>query len=471
MDAVSDQWLESFNPYTGKPWALIPRATPEDVNRAVASARAAFKSKEWHGLTATARGKLLLKIADLIAARADALGAIETTDNGKLILEMRAQTRYMPEWFHYFAGLADKIEGRVIPIDKPGYFNFTLEEPLGVVAAITPWNSPLMLAAWKLAPALAAGNTVVLEAVRALVGVRARDGRHLREAGLPARRREHRDRLRQRDRRHARRASATSRKSLSPAATRPAAPSIRQAATRIKPVTMELGGKSANIVFDDAALDNAVKGVVSGIFAATGQTCVAGSRALIHKSIHDAVRRAVPAARAHGAHGQPAARRRRRSGPSRPSRNTRRCSATSTSPRARRRLACSAAGPHAVPSSATVGSSSRPMFTGVTPDMRIAQEEVFGPVLSIIPFDRRRRGDQIANGTIYGLAPGVWTASINRALNDGRTRSKPAPCGSTPTACRARCRRSAATSARASAARADYSRSASSCRRRASGSK
>ena len=123
VDATSGQWFESFNPYTGKPWALIPRASAEDVNAAVAAARTAFKSKEWRGLTATARGKLLLKIADLIAARADELGRIETTDNGKLILEMRAQTRYLPEWFRYFAGLADKLEGRVIPIDRPGYFN------------------------------------------------------------------------------------------------------------------------------------------------------------------------------------------------------------------------------------------------------------------------------------------------------------------------------------------------------------
>ena len=161
VDAASGQWLESFNPYTGKPWALIPRGTPEDVQRAVAAARDAFKSKPWRGLTATARGKVLLKIADLFAARADALGAIETTDNGKLILEMRAQTRYLPEWFRYFAGLADKLEGRVIPIDRPGFFNFTLEEPLGVIVGIVPWNSPLMLAAWKMAPALAAGNTFV----------------------------------------------------------------------------------------------------------------------------------------------------------------------------------------------------------------------------------------------------------------------------------------------------------------------
>ena len=141
--AAAGQWLESFNPCTGKPWALVPRSGAPDVERAVAAAHDAFRGRAWRGLTATARGKILLRLADLIAARADELADIETTDNGKLILEMRAQLRYLPEWFRYFAGLADKVEGRVIPIDRPGYFNFTLEEPLGVIAAIVPWNSPL----------------------------------------------------------------------------------------------------------------------------------------------------------------------------------------------------------------------------------------------------------------------------------------------------------------------------------------
>ena len=159
--ATGGGWIESENPFTGRAWARVPRGQPEDVQRAVASARAAFQDKRWRGLTASARGALLYRLADLIAARADELARIETTDNGKLIVEMTVQLRYLPQWFRYFGGLADKIEGRVLPIDKPGMLNFTRQEPLGVVAAITPWNSPLLLAAWKLAPALAAGNTVV----------------------------------------------------------------------------------------------------------------------------------------------------------------------------------------------------------------------------------------------------------------------------------------------------------------------
>ena len=140
-DATGGETFESFNPFTGAPWALIPKGTKADVERAVAAAKAAFYG-DWRKMSASARGALLRKLADLITAQASSLAVIESTDNGKLIAEMSGQVRYVPQWFHYFGGLADKIEGRVIPIDKPGVFNFTREEPLGVVAAITPWNSP-----------------------------------------------------------------------------------------------------------------------------------------------------------------------------------------------------------------------------------------------------------------------------------------------------------------------------------------
>src|SRR4051812_17258133 len=157
VEAQSGEWIESFNPYTGKPWAMVPRGKKADVDLAVAAAKKAFRSDDWRKLTATARGALLRRLGDLVAAEADRLAEIESTDNGKLLSEMRAQLKYAPQWFYYFAGLADKVEGRVIPVDKPGFFNFTRNEPLGVIAAITPWNSPLLLGAWKLAPALAAG--------------------------------------------------------------------------------------------------------------------------------------------------------------------------------------------------------------------------------------------------------------------------------------------------------------------------
>src|SRR5688572_7749062 len=163
VDAASGQTFETSNPYTGKPWALIPRGGREDADRAVRAAHEAFTQGAWPKLTATARGALLRKLADLIGPKARHLAEIEVRDNGKLISEMGVQTQYMAQWYYYFGGLADKIEGAVLPIDKPDMFNYTKHEPLGVVGVLVPWNSPLLLTAWKLAPALAAGNTAVIK--------------------------------------------------------------------------------------------------------------------------------------------------------------------------------------------------------------------------------------------------------------------------------------------------------------------
>jgi aldehyde dehydrogenase (NAD+) len=414
VDAASGQWFETLNPYTAKPWALVPRATPEDVNRAVAAARKAFVSPEWHGISPTARGKLLFALADKIAARADHLAAIETTDNGKLFLEMRAQLRYLPEWFRYFAGLADKLEGRVIPIDRPGMFNFTLEEPLGVIAAIVPWNSPLMLAAWKMAPALAAGNTFVWKPSEHSSISALEMAPLFAEAGIPPGvvnivcgfGNEIGDALV---------GHPDVAKVCFTGGDATGAQVYQTAARGMKPVTMELGGKSANIVFGDANLPNAVKGVVSGIFAATGQTCVAGSRALIHRSIHDQfVEEFLKIARI------------ARMGD--PLQETTQVGPITTKPQYSKVLSyidiakqegaqCVLGGAAATRPECGDGWFVEPtVFTGVKPDMRIAQEEVFGPVLSVIPFDSDEEAIAIANGTIYGLAAGVWTGNIGRAL-------------------------------------------------------
>jgi acyl-CoA reductase-like NAD-dependent aldehyde dehydrogenase len=414
VEPASGAWLESLNPFTAAAWALIPRGGTADVERAVAAAKAAFYGDEWRKLTATARGALLFRLADLIAADAVKLSEIETTDNGKLIAEMRGQLNYIPQWFRYFGGLADKIEGRVIPIDKPGVFNFTREEPLGVVAAITPWNSPLLLAAWKLAPALAAGNTVVwkpseFSSVSALAF-----GELFERAGFPpgvvnivtgyggevgepliA----HRDVA----------------KIAFTGGDKTGEHVYQLAARGLKHVTLELGGKSANIVFDDAEIDQAVKGVISGIFAATGQTCIAGSRALIHRPIMDRFVDELLALAKTAKMGNPLD------------------MGTQVGPITTRpqydkvldyiRIAkeegavCRLGGAPAQRPECGSGWFVEPtIFTGVKPEMRIAQEEVFGPVLSIIPFDTEDDAVEIANGTVYGLAAGVWTKSIRRAL-------------------------------------------------------
>ena len=288
VDSASGAFLESDNPFTGKVWALIPRCNAEDVDRAVAAARQAFESGDWARLSPTQRGALLRRLGDAVAEQADALAATETRDNGKLYSEMRTQLRYLPQWFYYFGGLADKIEGAVLPLDKPGVFNFTRHEPLGVIAAITPWNSPLMLLTWKLAAALAAGNTMVVKPSEFTSASTLEFARVLADAGLPA-------------------GVLNVVTGYGAEVGRPlvehrgvdkiaftggdqSGQQVYEAAARgIKPVTLELGGKSANIILEDAVIDNAVKGAVSGIFAATGQTCIAGSRLLVHRSRHDEV--------------------------------------------------------------------------------------------------------------------------------------------------------------------------------------
>jgi aldehyde dehydrogenase (NAD+) len=414
VDAASGETFESENPYLGGPWALVPRAGPADVERAVEAAFEAFKAPGWRRMSASARGALLRRLGDVIASEADRLAEIETRDNGKLITEMRGQVRYLPQWFHYYGGLADKLEGRVIPIDKPGVFNFTREEPYGVIAAITPWNSPLLLAAWKLAPALAAGNTAVWKPSEFSSVSALEFGKLFERAGLPPGvvnivtgfGSEIGDAL------------VTHPKVAKIAFTggdKTGAAVYSSAARQIKPVTLELGGKSANIVFEDAALDDAVKGVVSGIFAATGQTCIAGSRALVQRPVYEEFLERLLALAKTARMGDPLD-------------DQTQVGPITTRPQYKKVLEyieiAKAEGAQCVLGG---GPASRPecgqgwfveptIFTEVRPEMRIAQEEVFGPVLGIIPFDDDEEAIEIANGTLYGLAAGAWTQSINRAL-------------------------------------------------------
>ena len=413
VEPASGAWFESFNPYTGKPWALIPRGNAADVDRAVTAASAAFRG-EWRRLSASARGRLLCKLGDLIAKNAERLAEIEVRDNGKLIAEMAARIRYLPQFYYYFGGLADKIEGAVIPTDKAGIFNFTRHEPFGVVAAIVPWNSPLNLATWKLAPALAAGNTVVwkpseFSSASALEFVRLFD-----EAGFPPG--------------VVNVVTGYGGEVGAPLVADPRVAKVaftggeaggqqvyQAAAKNFKPVTLELGGKSANIVFDDAHLDNAVKGAISGIFAATGQTCIAGSRLLVHQSIHrEFVERLVAFAKT-ARMGDPM------------SLDTQVGPVTTRAQYEKVLQYIDVARGEGARCVLGGAAASRPecgsgwfveptIFDGVTNDMRIAREEVFGPVLSVIEFQDEDHAVEIANDSLYGLAAGVWTESMKRAL-------------------------------------------------------
>ncbi|MFQ5774817.1 MAG: aldehyde dehydrogenase [Kiloniellaceae bacterium] len=413
-DPAAGEWFDSFNPYTGKPWARMPRGTAEDVERAVEAAYGAFTSGDWPRLNPTQRGALLRRLGDLVAENAEFLAKVEVQDNGKLIAEMGGQLRYVPQWYYYFGGLADKIEGAVIPTDKPNVFNYTRHEPLGVVAAITPWNSPLLLTAWKLAPALAAGNTVVLKPSEFTSASALELVRLVEQAGFPPG--------------VVNVITGFGKEVGEPLVGHPRVAKVaftggemsgqrvyETAARGLKKVSLELGGKSPNIVFDDADLDNAVKGAISGIFAATGQTCIAGSRLLVQESIHNEfVDRLVAFAKT-ARMGNPMSLE-TQVGP------------VTTIPQYEKILGymevakgegaeCVLGGGKAARPECGEGWFVEPtIFTNVSNDMRIAQEEVFGPVLSVIPFRDEDEAVRIGNDILYGLAAGVWTQSMRRAI-------------------------------------------------------
>ena len=413
VDPASGAWFESEEPYRGAPWSLIPRGDARDVDRAVEAAHEAFVDGDWPDFTPSRRGQALRRIGDCFAERAESLARIEARDNGKRLAEALPQFRYLPQWFYYYAGLADKIEGQVIPIDIPEVFNYTRYEPLGVISAITPWNSPVMLACWKLAPALAGGNTVVLKPSSHASASTLEFMRVFEDAGVPPGvvnvvtgfHKELGERL------------VTHPKVAKVSFTGSNAGGRevnRLAAGAIKRVTLELGGKSPQIVCDDANLENAVNGVISGIFQSNGQTCIAGSRLLLHEHVHDSFLERLRSAMTDLKMGDPAD------------------PATQIGPIANRMqfekilkyleiaknegANCFMGGARSDRPGCEKGWFIEPtIFTDVNPGMRIAREEIFGPVLCVTPFSDDDEAVRIANDSLYGLAAGVWTQHLRRA--------------------------------------------------------
>ncbi len=414
VPASSGGWFESFDPFAGQPWALVAKGSKTDADNAVDAAYTALKTGEWPKLNASQRGALLRRLGDLIARDAEKLAALEVRDNGKLLAEMGAQLRYLPQWYYYYGGLADKIEGSVIPIDKADTFNFTRHEPVGVVVAITPWNSPLLLASWKLAPALAAGCTVVLKPSEHTSVSALEFCKLFEEAGFP-------------------KGVVNVVTGMGPDVGEPlvANPKVAKvaftggeiggqkvyesAARGLKTVTLELGGKSPNIVFDDAVIDDAVKGVISGIFAATGQTCLAGSRLLVQKSIEQSFLGKLIELAKTARMGNPM------------SLDTQVGPVTTRQQYQKILSYIDVAKQEGAQLSLGGTPATRPecgegwfveptIFSGVNNQMRIAREEVFGPVLSVIPFEDEEDAVAIGNDSTYGLAAGVWTSSIKRAI-------------------------------------------------------
>ncbi len=414
VEPSSNAYFDTDNPYTGEIWAKIARGNAADADQAVNAAKAAFNDGEWADMRPTQRGKLLVSLAKIIEREASRLGELEVRDNGKLIAEMGAQTKYLAEWYRYFGGLADKIEGAVLPSDKPGVFNFTRYEPIGVVGMITAWNSPLLLLAWKLAPALAAGNTAVVKPSEFTSASSLEFMELIKEAGIP-------DGV-------VNCITGTGVEVGQPMVDHPDVAKVaftgsgvagqkiyESAARKIMPVTLELGGKSPNIVFEDADFEAAVMGAISGIFAATGQTCIAGSRLLVQQSIHDKfVKRLLEVAGA-AKIGDPMS-------------SETHVGPVTTQPQyekilhymnvAREDGATCVLGGGPYKGKGVKGNRfvEPTIFTGVTNDMRIAQEEVFGPILSVIPFDDEEEALHIGNDVVFGLAAGVWTSDIGRAL-------------------------------------------------------
>ena len=414
VNPASGQWLDTIDPYQGKPWAKIPRGNAEDGARAVAAAKRAMDSGPWGKITATERGKILRRIGDVVLKNATRLAEIETRDNGKVFAETQGQLKTIAEYWYYYGGLADKIEGAVMPVEKPDVFAFTTPEPVGVVLALTAWNSPLQFLCLKCAPALAAGCAVVVKPSEFTSATSLEFAALTREVGLPdgvlnvvtglgqeigAPLVEHPDVAK-----------------ITFTGSDVTGVKIYEAAARgLKRVSLELGGKSPNIVFEDADLDAAAVGVMTGIFGATGQMCIAGSRLLVQNSIKEHFSERLTAL----------ARDIKLGDPMLPGTHI----GPITTPRQYDKVLqyigiakgegarCILGGKAADGPGLTGGQFIEPtIFADVTNNMRIAQEEVFGPILSILGFANEQQAVEIGNDVAYGLAAGIWTRDTGRAL-------------------------------------------------------
>ncbi len=402
--------FDSLDPATGTVWAKMPEARTHDVNAAVEAACSALNAPEWATMTATARGKLLYRLADLVAENAQTLAELETRDTGKIIRETSAQIAYVADYYRYYAGLADKIEGAHLPIDKPDMEVWLHREPVGVVAAIVPWNSQLFLSAVKIGPALAAGCTVVLKASEDGPAPMLEFARIFDQAGFPpgvlnvitgfgpecG-------------------AVLTSHPDVDHVAftggPETARHIVRNSAENLASTSLELGGKSPFIVFEDADIESAVNAQVSGIFAATGQSCVAGSRLVISDKIKDEFLARLTEKAGEIVIGAPDDLK------------------TEVGPLCTQAQLVTAANlvAESVSAGATVIAGGQPLdreghyFPPTiidctdAPDAPCLTREAFGPILSVVSFGTEAEAIQIANNTAFGLASGVFTKDLTRA--------------------------------------------------------
>ena len=411
VDASDGGTFDSVNPTTGEIWSRIPEATEADVNLAVETAHHSFTKGPWSKLTPTERGKCLRKLGDLLAEQSESLGRTESIDTGKMLKETRWQAKYIADFFHFFAGCADKVNGETLPIDKPDMFVFTKREPLGVVAAVVPWNSQLFLVAVKLGPALAAGNTVVLKASEHASAAMLDFGKLIKEAGIPPGVVNivtgHGEPCGRALTGHplVARVSFTG----GPSAARHVLENVKR---NFAEVSLELGGKSPFIVFDDANIESAVNASIAGIFGATGQSCVAGSRLYLHDDIADEFLERMTALTRQIVIGDPLAEE-TQMGP---------LCTTSQLENIQREVA------HAQEQGAKILAGGKQpegmggLFYEPTiiecprQGLRIVDTELFGPVLSVQRFKTEEEALELANDSELGLAAGIFTQNAARSL-------------------------------------------------------
>ena len=416
---IGGQWVPpaagerfpTFNPFTQEPWATISQADADDVAQAIATARKTF-NEVWSRKTGLERATLLFKLADLTEQSAERIGTLETTDNGKVIRETTNQVRFLARTLRFYAGYADKIWGKVIPLDRNDVFDYASLRPLGVIGIITAWNSPMALLGNKLAASLAAGNCVVVKPSEHASVTTLEFSRLVEQAGFPT---GVFNVVTGDARTGAALASAEGLDKISFTGSGTAGRAIAAAAGRtLTPVILELGGKSPNIIFADADLDKASVGAFAGIFAATGQTCVAGSRLLVQRPVYDQIVSRLadraPAIRL----GNPLDMKTEMGTAANEPQFDRVMSFIASAKSEGARLVTG--GERATGSDLGKGLFIQPtIFADVRNDMKLAQEEIFGPVLAVIPFDTEEEAIAIGNDTRYGLASGIWTQNINRA--------------------------------------------------------